>query len=343
MKQHEHEQNYKKEPTPVVGEKPNGKSQLKPHIHLFISTVLLACTVSLWAEPETGTAVKTDKERAIEQLPAGTVTVLDEPYVAGMRSGSNPASVQTLDLFVPVGEGPFPVIVWIHGGGWHGGNKSGGASFARQFLPAGFALASLDYRYTYDAPFPAQIEDCNAALAWLRTNAKKYHLDPDRIGVVGHSAGAHLAALMATTGDGRQFSKGLNTPVTVQAAVCWAGPFDLDRDRGQWPTNMFTWNPKDPFSKTFFPGGAYNGAFARQASPATYLYAGVPPMLIVHGAKDTTVPLGQAAAFAARLKELGADVTFRIDPDHGHYVINAATTQEAVQFFKRTLKSGSLK
>ncbi|MEI9960259.1 MAG: alpha/beta hydrolase [Limisphaerales bacterium] len=113
-----------------------------------------------------------------------------------------------LDLYVPAGNGSFPLVIWIHGGGWHGGDKeTSGASLALQFLPHGFALASLDYRYTYDAPFPAQIEDCNKALVWLRLNAKKYHLDPDRVGVVGHSAGAHLAALMAATGDGHQFSK----------------------------------------------------------------------------------------------------------------------------------------
>ena len=310
------------------------KSLILLHI---CATLLVALTISTLAGPQTNAVVKTQKERAIEQLPADSLKILDAPYAEGAWAGSNPASVQTLDLFVPAGAGPFPLIVWIHGGGWHGGDKDGGASLALQFLPHGFALASLNYRYTYDAPFPAQIEDCNAMLVWLRTHAKQYHLDPDRVGVIGHSAGAHLAALMATTGDGKQFSKDLNTSVSVQAAVCWAGPLDLDRERGQWPTNMFAWSLKDAFSKTFFPGGTYDGAFARTASPASYVHDGIPPMLIVHGAKDTTVPLGQASTFAARLKESGADVTYHIDPDHGHDVMNAAATEEAVQFFERTL------
>jgi acetyl esterase/lipase len=313
---------------------------MKQCVSLFFSGIFFSLLmVPLLAAPETGAAIKTQKEKLIGQLPAGTLKILDKPYVEGAKPGSNAASLQILDLYVPAGNGPFPLIVWIHGGGWHGGDKeSSGASLALQFIPRGFALASLDYRYTYDAPFPAQVEDCNAALVWLRANAKEYHLNPDRVGVVGHSAGAHLAALMAVTGGEHPFSKALNASLRVQAAVCWAAPFDLDRERGNWPTNMFAWNPKDPFSRTFFPGGAYDGDFARKASPASYIHAGIPPMLIVHGARDTTVPLGQASVFAAKLKESGVDVTFRVDPDHGHDVMGASATEEAIQFFERTLR-----
>ena len=311
---------------------------LLPVLGIFFAGI----ATSISADSETEAAIKAQKQKLIEKLPVGSLKVLDEPYVEGTKPGSRPGSLQALDLYVPDGDGPFPLVVWIHGGGWHGGDKeASGASLALQFLPNGFALASLDYRYTYDAPFPAQINDCNAALVWLRINAKKYHLDPNRVGVVGHSAGAHLAALMAATGDGKQFSKNPNVSVRVQAAVCWAGPYDLDRERGNWPTNMFAWNPKDPFSKTFFPGGAYDKEFARMASPASYLHAGLPPMLIVHGAKDTTVPLWQAYMFADKLKQLGADVTFRIDPDHGHDVAGAAATKEAIEFFGRKLSLNS--
>jgi len=319
---------------------------IKPRIFLIIAVIYFAAiAIRLFADsgllpsPQTQ-ARNLEKQKLIKQLPAGSLKVLDQPYVKGTRPGRDPNSVQTLDLYVPAGNGPFPMIIWIHGGGWHGGDKEmSGASLALQFIPHGFALASLDYRYTYDAPFSAQIEDCNAALVWLRLNAKEYHLDPDRVGVVGHSAGAHLAALMATTGDGHQFSKDA-TSVRVQAAVCWAGPFDLDRERGNWPTNMFAWNPKDPFSSTFFPEGAYDEDFARKSSPASYIHKGIPPMLIVHGVQDSVVPLGQAAAFASSLKQVGDDVTFRIDPDHGYDVMNAAVTKEAIQFFERTLGYG---
>lgn len=311
---------------------------MKFRIATFLLTISFIFTVfNSIADSTTKTPVDLQKEKLIAQLPIGSLKILDKPYVDGALSGSRPASTQTLDLYIPPGKGPFPLIIWIHGGGWHGGDKdTSGASLALQFLPAGFALASLDYRYTYDAPFPAQIEDCNAALVWLRIHAKQYHLDPNRVGVVGHSAGAHLAALMAATGDGQQFSK-TSTSIRVQAAVCWAGPFDLDRERGCWPTNMFVWNPHDPFDKTFFPGGSYDEEFARKSSPFTYIHSGMPPILIVHGGKDTVVPLGQASAFVAKLKKFGVDVTFRIDPDHGHDLMNPAATKEAIQFFDNTL------
>lgn len=307
------------------------------HVLLFVSSV--ACGTSLVAEAPTQATVESQKEKLIERLPAGSLKFLDEPYVPGAHAGSQIASVQTLDLYVPAGKGPFPLILWIHGGGWHLGDKDvSGAKLAVQFIPRGFALASLNYRYTYDAPFPAQLEDCNAALVWLRANAEKYHLDPNHVGAVGHSAGAHLAALMATTGDGNQFFTGRAGSVRVQAAVCWAGPFDLDRERGNWPISMFAWKANDPFAKTFFPGGSYDRDFARWASPMSYIHPGLPPMLIVHGGKDTVVPMGQASMFAARLKKSGASVTFRADPDHGHDVMGDDATKEAILFFERSLR-----
>jgi acetyl esterase/lipase len=280
--------------------------------------------------------LKADMEKLIGQLSAGSAHFQDIVYVDQPQPGVDPDSSQTLDLFVPPGNGPFPLIVWIHGGGWHGGGKeTSGIGFAKLFLPKGFAVATLNYRYVLDAHFPAQIDDCDAALVWLRKHAAQYHLDPDRVGVLGHSAGAHLAALMAVTGDGAQFS---HDPVSVrvQAAVCWATPADLDRDRGNWPAKSIMFNPKDPLFK-FYPNGVYDSAFARMASPASYVHASVPPMLILHGGKDDLVPIGQAQAFADNLKKAGVDVTFRIDPERGHLVGSEAANQDAIAFFQRTL------
>ena len=102
--------------------------------------------------------------------------------------------VLTLDLYFPEKfSGPLPVIVWIHGGGWSRGRKERCPAVA--LVNDGYVIASIDYRLTSTAPFPAQIEDCKAAVRWLRANASQYSLDPDHIGVWGHSAGGHLAAL----------------------------------------------------------------------------------------------------------------------------------------------------
>lgn len=115
---------------------------MKPCVPLFISGIFFTIfTASLSADPKTGTTIEAQKEKLIEQLPAGALKILDKPYVEGTKPGSNLASVQTLDLYVPAGNGPFPLIIWIHGGGWHGGDKeTSGASLALQFLPRGFAL-----------------------------------------------------------------------------------------------------------------------------------------------------------------------------------------------------------
>jgi len=107
---------------------------------------------------------------------------------------------QRLDLFLPVQpvDKPLPIIVWVHGGGWDMGDRHDRT--AVPLTAYGYAVASIDYRLSQQATFPAQIEDCKGAVRWLRANAKKYDLDPDHVGVWGASAGGHLVALLGTTG-----------------------------------------------------------------------------------------------------------------------------------------------
>jgi acetyl esterase/lipase len=281
--------------------------------------------------PGLGTDLRILKRRElVSSLPGGAFCLFDQPYTQG--AGAD----QTLDLFVPPGTGAFPLIVWIHGGGWNGCNKD--TDDAGLFLRSGFALASLDYRLIGNgAPFPAQIEDCFSALVWLRENGAKYRVDSERIGLVGHSAGAHLAGLIATTGGTDQFCKTASTSTRVQAAVLWSGPLDLGREGANWPSDTFVWNPEDPFCTAFFPGGAYDEEFARWASPASYLRAGVAPMLIVHGGEDLLVPAGQALAFAEALRKLGGNVSCRIEPECGHDTISPTTYDEALRFFRDVL------
>jgi acetyl esterase/lipase len=199
-------------------------------------------------------------------------------------------------------------------------------------------VASVDYRLTRDnAPFPAQIQDCFSALVWLRQHAVQYHLDPDKVGVMGHSAGGHLSALMAVTGGSTNFFPQTNVSTRVQAAVMWSGVFDLGRTRGNWPDSMFVWKPTDPFNH-FFPKDVYDEQFAEWASPVSYIHAGMPPMQMVQGGKDNIVPVGQAVTFADAVKRVGGDVTLRIDPDHGHDTEPKKAYAEAIAFFQKNLK-----
>ena len=131
----------------------------------------------------------------------------------------------------------------------------------------------------------------------------------------------------------------------VMVAVCilpielWFGPLELGRERGQWPRSTFPWNPVDLFCRMFFPGGRYDEAFAQWASPASYVTASAPPMLIVHGAKDNIVPDGQAVASAESLKRAGVPVTFRSEPESNHSSVTQQNFQEALEFISRILRN----
>lgn len=308
---------------------------------IFPALVALSRLSAGQTEPAQGSSeiVPPKIRQLISKLPAGSSHILHVPYVARNQTEARPHASQTLDLYAPPGEGPFPLIFWIHGGGWHSGDKlESGVHLALKFVPKGFALASVNYRLTGDSPFPAQIEDCNAALAYLRRNAASYRIDRYRIGTLGHSAGAHLAALMACTGNERRFSSGPQAPIRVQATVCWAIPADLDRDRGKWPATSMMYNPASAPLWGFFPDRRYDGEFARMASPASYVHEDVPPVHIVHGQKDDLVPPGQARAFAKSLKRAGAPVTLRVVSDRGHDVMNEESIDESIGFFTSTLK-----
>jgi acetyl esterase/lipase len=242
-------------------------------------------------------------------VPRGVTLLRDLAYVPDGHER------QKLDLFLPErkAEGPLPVIVWIHGGAWREGDKW--PCLADRFPTRGYAVASINYRLSGDAPFPAAIEDCKAAVRWLRGHARDYNLDPERIGVWGASAGGHLAALLGTSGDVKELEgKGgnLDQSSRVQAVVDWYGPTDF--------LQMGGWHDRAASPESRFIGGAlqeHKEAVAR-ANPLTYLGKDAPPFLIMHGDADETVPLGQSELLAEALKKAGAKVVFKKIRGAGH-------------------------
>ena len=244
------------------------------------------------------------------------------------------SAVLTLDLYCPEKvSGPLPVIVWIHGGGWRRGGKKQCPAIG--MVHDGYAVASIDYRLTSTAPFPAQIEDCKAAVRWLRANAAKYNLDADRVGVWGVSAGGHLAALLGTSGgvpelegsgDNMQYSS------RVQAVCDVAGPADLPA-----LTNL---GPKRMFAIEGLLGGPLekDKAKAIAASPIHYVSKDDPPFLIVHGEADRVVPVEQSQRLYEELRTAGVNATLKILPQVGHQAVLMDAVKDAEVFFDATLK-----
>lgn len=210
--------------------------------------------------------------------------------------------------------GRLPAVVCIHGGGWQGGNRTHFDDLARQFAARGYVAVTISYRLAPKHVFPAQIEDCKCAVRWLRAKASELGIDPQRIGAVGGSAGAHLAMMLALmdAGDGLEGEGGwAEQPSKVQAAVSFVGPTNLV---GSFP-------PVSTAILQTFLGGTMEEKLElyRRASPVTYVNAGDPPLLLFAGTKDPLVPYDQAFQMTTALHEAGVAgrVELLIGAGHG--------------------------
>ncbi len=234
-----------------------------------------------------------------------------------------------LDLIVPTGPGPWPVLVWVHGGGWSGGSRLPIPTAATRQVARGYAVASIDYRLTGVAIWPAQIHDCKAAIRFLRANAATWGLDPDRIAAMGSSAGGHLVAALATMGDVTTVSSGAftvdlegtvgahaGTSSRVQCAIDQFGPMNMllandlptfDHDAVNSPESRLV-------------GGALQANPEKWATvdPISFLSPDDPPILAMHGTNDTSVPFHQSELLVAAAGAIGADVTMFAVQDNGH-------------------------
>lgn len=208
---------------------------------------------------------------------------------------------------------PMPAIIFIHGGGWKGGSPN-----PSQLVPivrAGYFGASIEYRLSAAAKWPAQIEDCKLAVRWLRANAEKYGVDPNRIGVWGESAGGHLVACLATMGDEKQFEGDGGYPGVsskVQAVVDFYGPSDF--------TNPANYSKQATGYTKDLMGGDYeqNPDLWKSGSPVYFVKAGDPPMLLVHGDADGLVPLAQSQVLDAALTKAGVPHELIVVKNGGH-------------------------
>jgi acetyl esterase/lipase len=251
-------------------------------------------------------------DSAAPRLPEGTVVHRDLAYVAA------PHARQKLDLYLPPGKAR-PLIVYVHGGAFLAGDK--GEGIPLEYLALGYAVASINYRLSGDALFPAQIEDNKAAVRWLRAHAATFDLDPDRFAAFGPSAGGHLSAMLGTAGGAREFEVGenLDSSSRVQAVVDYFGPTDfLQMDAHRLPTGQVHDSPDSPESRLVGGPIQENRDGVARANPITYVSKEAPPFLIVHGDADPLVPHHQSELLVAALREVGVPVTFYTVKGGGH-------------------------
>jgi acetyl esterase/lipase len=264
-------------------------------------------------------------------LPAGTVVEKNIAY--------GPHERNKLDIYVPAGDGPFPLLVWVHGGAWRAGSKDGNV-FGLPMLAKGYAVASINYRYTNHAIYPAQIHDCKGAIRFLRASAKKYKLDEKHFGVSGGSAGGHLVALLGTTGgvDELEGDVGGNSKFSsrVQAVCDIFGPTDIHRmgDSAGFP--------KETHPIRQLLGGTVDEKkeLCDQASPVKFVTKDDAPFIILHGTKDPLVPVEQSQLMHDELKKGGVESTLIVIEGAGHdgKVFTPDSLKRVEAFFDKHLK-----
>lgn len=266
--------------------------------------------------------------------PSACSIFADIPYARTPQRGLR------LDMRVPPGATPPPLVLYIPMAGMRGCAKDRAPWW---LTDSGFAMASIECRVSSEATFPAQVHDCKSAVRWLRAHAADYGYRADAIGAWGHSAGGLLAAMLATSGElpsleGDGSCPGVSSRIQAACDECGA-PHD------------FSWFARPDIKTRFAPvaenlrlylGGPVEEKteLARAASPAAYLSAQCPPLLLLHGEADTVVPVEETIEFHGRLKALGVDATLRVLAGAGHGWDAALTRGEIAAFFTRTLKTG---
>ncbi len=260
--------------------------------------------------------------------------------IRDLRYGEIDGYPLLLDAYLPPDSEVHPALIHIHGGGWRNGDKAGGfrAVQGDRLLAAGIAVFSLNYRLSGVAPYPAAVDDCLAAIRWIRANAADLNIDPDRLAVWGGSAGGHLALMMGYLEPGPEDLDAQGRPLTnfVRCIVDKNGPTDLAAD------DMHS----EP-ALVAFMGGSHEEFPERyaEASPITHLSADDPPVLIMHGTADRTVPYSQTVTLTRRLDELEIDYELFTFEGAGHGLRGADRAQveqamrRAVQFVSEHLQA----
>ena len=300
---------------------------------LFLSPLLISFSEAQPSSPPIGSTVIS--KSIIDRLDSE----LDVTYA---RYGDRTLE---MDIYRPKGKSAeLPAVVCIHGGGWAKGNRTSHAKIAQALAARGYVAATISYRLSGEAPFPAQIHDCKAAVRFLRANANEYGIKADQIGAIGLSAGGHLTALLATSGNVKELEgDGGNTGFssTIQAAVPMGAQTDLESERTR---NISKLEDRGRIWRQFLGGIQEDRLKTYQlASPLYHLDSKDPPCWFITGERDD--PSTHAEKFRQRLKSLGLCSGITIIKDAPHPFLNKQIwfdemINDADKFFKKTLKAG---
>lgn len=263
---------------------------------------------------------------------------------AGIRYQNDSSIYHQLDAYLPDGEGPFPALIYVHGGGWVQGNRSDFSATAELYAKRGIAGFSIDYSLsTANATaWPQDLNDVVTAISFIQENAELFNVDPQRIGLMGTSAGAHLISLVGTLSGDESF---VSTPlVQVKNSICLIISYDGVTDLEYVGKNL---NPSliyNIITGAFKESYTQNPNLWLEASPATYVSSGDLPFVFVHGQNDWVVPIGVAESFYAKLQNEGVETHFiKVDGDHDVLTNQEANLQARYQLDPLLAKVFSLK
>jgi len=272
--------------------------------------------------------------RVLDIFPKGTVLYDDLPYA------NDTLKKHLLDIYLPTqSKDSYPLIIWIHGGAWMSNDKYADMGYMKQtlksFIDSGYAVASIDYRWSTMAIFPAQIQDCNQAIEYLYQHADKYKLDRKRFALIGFSAGGHLANLVGLSNNNLIkdfYADGKKPHFKIRLVLDFYGPANFFTLKGNDSKD-----PKNPINLLL--GGTVTDKpdLAKEASPITYIDKNDPPFLIVQGEKDESVNPDQATALNTRLMSAGVKSELIIVPGAPHYgvMFDAENIRQRVFFSLR--------
>lgn len=249
---------------------------------------------------------------------------------------------QMLDLYLPEqkSEKPSPLVVYIHGGGWEAGSKDQAQPLFGLIKGTPYAGASVNYRLSHQAIWPAQIRDCKAAIRWLRAHAGEYNLDPNKIAAFGISAGGHLVSMLGVTGGVKELEGNLGNHLEQSSRVTcvldFCGPSNFLTFSGKGSVIDVN-DPKGPLSKLIGGPLKDHEEAGRNASPVNYLTPDDAPFLIMHGDKDNIVPYAQATEFDAALEAAKLPATLLTGTGGAHVFFSPLLVQRMRDFDDRHL------